>query len=238
MTMRFIIALFFSLNLFAFNDNKDVLVPLPDQGEISGKITDKNTNEPLPYVSVELFSESYQSHVFTDEMGLYTLKPIPTGIYSLKVSFAGYQELVFNDIHVGTDQILFINIPLESGFEIIYTDYKEPLIDPAKPINHVKFVAKDLKKMPTRNLNDVISLAAGAFYNEGGALQFRGSRAGTTQYIIDGVKMNELAGIPNSAIGEMEVFTGGIPAKYGDTTGGVVIINTKSFASFSAEQAQ
>jgi outer membrane receptor protein involved in Fe transport len=37
------------------------------------------------------------------------------------------------------------------------------------------------------------------------------------------------ARIPSSAIGSISVYTGGLPAKYGDTTGGVVVIETKSY---------
>jgi outer membrane receptor for ferrienterochelin and colicin len=63
-----------------------------------------------------------------------------------------------------------------------------------------------------------------------GELYFRGSRTGAVQYNIDGVKMGaNAARIPSSAIGSISVYTGGLPAKYGDTTGGVVVIETKSY---------
>jgi outer membrane receptor protein involved in Fe transport len=35
--------------------------------------------------------------------------------------------------------------------------------------------------------------------------------------------------VPGSSIGGVTVYTGGIPAKYGDTTGGVIILETKSY---------
>ena len=35
--------------------------------------------------------------------------------------------------------------------------------------------------------------------------------------------------IPSSGINNITVYTGGVPAKYGDSTGGYVIIDTKSF---------
>jgi hypothetical protein len=35
--------------------------------------------------------------------------------------------------------------------------------------------------------------------------------------------------IPSSGISSLSVYTGGMPAKYGDTTGGVIVIQTKNY---------
>jgi hypothetical protein len=48
-------------------------------------------------------------------------------------------------------------------------------------------------------------------------------------YIIDGVKVTGDPQVPQRGLEEIVVITGGIPAQYGDTTSGVVIITTKSF---------
>jgi outer membrane cobalamin receptor len=66
--------------------------------------------------------------------------------------------------------------------------------------------------------------------DRGEELYFRGSRAGSVVYYIDGVKVREnVPNIPSSGIASISVYTGGMPATYGDSTGGVVVINTKSF---------
>ena len=47
---------------------------------------------------------------------------------------------------------------------------------------------------------------------------------------VDGVKLgSRFSGVPNEAINSFSVYTGGIPAKYGDVTGGIVAIETKSY---------
>jgi len=38
-----------------------------------------------------------------------------------------------------------------------------------------------------------------------------------------------LVNIPGTSIGGVSVYAGGVPAKYGDTTGGVIIMETKSY---------
>jgi len=37
-------------------------------------------------------------------------------------------------------------------------------------------------------------------------------------------------------IGNMTVYTGGVPAKYGDFTGGVVVIESKSYSDYVIEK--
>ena len=60
----------------------------------------------------------------------------------------------------------------------------------------------------------------------------RGSRPGNSITIIDDVKSMGDASVPSLAIGSVTVYSGGIPAKYGDFTGGVILIQTKSFFDY------
>ncbi|MFY8138858.1 MAG: hypothetical protein ACOVMR_12165, partial [Flavobacteriales bacterium] len=54
--------------------------------------------------------------------------------------------------------------------------------------------------------------------------------SGSVIYMIDGVKIREnVPNIPSCGISRMAVYTGGLPAKYGDTTGGVIVIETKNY---------
>ena len=49
-------------------------------------------------------------------------------------------------------------------------------------------------------------------------------------YFLDGMKITgSLPSVPSAGIARMDVYTGGVPAKYGDFTGGVVVIETKSY---------
>src|SRR5665213_507871 len=59
----------------------------------------------------------------------------------------------------------------------------------------------------------------------GGPLSIRGSRSDATQYIVDGVKVAYTP--PQSGIEQITTITGGLPAQYGDATGGVIEITTR-----------
>jgi outer membrane cobalamin receptor len=86
--------------------------------------------------------------------------------------------------------------------------------------------------MPSRDIKDIVSIVPSVVQTEeGGSLNIRGSRAGDTQYIVDGIKVNEGFSVPKSAIAYITVITGGIPAQFGDATGGIIIITTKNYMS-------
>lgn len=45
---------------------------------------------------------------------------------------------------------------------------------------------------------------------------------------IDGIRTIGTTNLPKSALDQVTVITGGIPAEYGEATGGVINITTKS----------
>ena len=64
----------------------------------------------------------------------------------------------------------------------------------------------------------------------------RGARPISTQYITDGMKsITGGIGIPGLAIGSIKVYTGGVPASYGDVTGGVIVVETTSYFDLAQE---
>jgi hypothetical protein len=62
-----------------------------------------------------------------------------------------------------------------------------------------------------------------------GELIFRGARKGDMIYVVDGVKLNEVYNVPSCSIKRMMVYTGGLPAKYGDTLGGAIVVETLGY---------
>ncbi|MFM8964431.1 MAG: TonB-dependent receptor plug domain-containing protein [Sphingomonadales bacterium] len=91
--------------------------------------------------------------------------------------------------------------------------------------------AKEIKNRPDKF--SVVDMVANSNSDikkdEDGGLMFRGARKGDMIYVLDGIKSNEVFNVPSCAIGRVTVYTGGLPAKYGDTLGGAVILETKSY---------
>ena len=59
-------------------------------GSISGTVADAVTGEVLPYAKVTLVG--YQAGAITDEGGNFEFPYLPSGPYTLKVTYNGYQE--------------------------------------------------------------------------------------------------------------------------------------------------
>lgn len=74
---------------------------------------------------------------------------------------------------------------------------------------------------------DIVKLNSGVNVNENNEISIRGSRPTATRIMVDGVYSNVT--VPTTSIKYVKVYTGGIPAKYGDTSGGVIVIETKGY---------
>ena len=101
-------------------------------GSLKGKITDKNTGEPIPFANVVAERNgNLVSGVTTDFDGNYTIKPLDPGNYNLKVSYVGYGQTTLEGIVVSSNKISFRDIQLSEGIaidEVVIKDEK-PLLD-------------------------------------------------------------------------------------------------------------
>ena len=110
-------------------------------------------------------------------------------------------------------------------------EYNVPLIQRDGGASGGTVTREDIAKMPGRSAASIATSVAGASTagTTDGEISIRGSRGENTYYYIDGVKVPAGAGtgLPKSAIEEVQVITGGVPANYGDVTGGLINITTR-----------
>jgi len=205
-------------------------------GAIKGKVLNEATEEPVAFANVYVEYGSKTIGTTTDFDGNFILKPLNSGTYNLTISFVGYQKKVIQGINVSAQKIEFVGtIPLAEGTEgteFKFVDYIDKLIDPEDPMA-IPLRWEQIEKMPQlRNIEGLIASVGSGVYqkDEGQPLHFRGARDDANHYFVDGIKVKGPGfGIPSTSIGEMTVYTGGVPAQYGDITGGVVIVETKSY---------
>lgn len=214
-------------------------VAFAQTGVLKGKVFDKGTNETIPFASVTLLSGgSVVAAVQTDIDGEYTIKPIPPGSYNVKASYVGYSPAQVNNVRISADKNTTQDFALTTATdlkEVVITEYKVPLIDPDTKSGGTVDRAK-YNSMATKNINSVASTTAGVYQaDEGKALNVRGARnnddnsnfESSTDYYIDGERVRGSSGIPQQAVEQISVITGGLPAQYGESTGGVVNIITR-----------
>ncbi|HAR19670.1 MAG TPA: TonB-dependent receptor, partial [Cytophagales bacterium] len=205
-------------------------------GTLKGKVIDKETKKPLPFVNVVLFlNGNLITGGQTDPDGQYTIKPIDPGTYEVQFNFVGYQTQSQTGIPISAGKIQFANAELSSGVEmntIEIKEYRVPLIDKDGGASGGTVTREELEKMPSRDALGLAQTVAGvSSAGTGGGISIRGARTGSTWIYIDGMKVRGSTSLPKSAIEEVSVITGGIPANIGDATGGVINISLRSASS-------
>jgi outer membrane receptor protein involved in Fe transport len=201
-------------------------------GTLKGKVIDKTTKEVIPFVNIIVELGGTQSGGTTSDFdGNYTIKPITPGKYNLKASFVGYKPVMVQGVVIKSDQISFQNIEMESTmveiptFEVI--DYKVPLIDKDKTSVGATMTSEEIAKMPNRSANAIATTVGGVFSADGERGSVRGQRAEGTVMYIDGIRVRGSSSLPESAIEQVSVILSGVPAQYGDATGGIINVTTK-----------
>jgi Ca-activated chloride channel family protein len=112
------------------------------------------------------------------------------------------------------------------------TAYRTPLINRDGGASGATITREDISRLPARSVNGIIVNVGGVNSIEGSnSIHFRGSRSDGNTYYLDGIRVKSADQIPKSYINGVQVITGGIPANYGDVTGGVVAVESKSYAN-------
>ena len=202
-------------------------------GTLKGKVTDFDSGEPLPFASVVMFLNGNQvSGTNTNFDGEYTIKPISPGTYDVLLSFVGYQSKKITGVRINANKIHFVNAEISAGVlvqaaEVV--EYAVPLIDADGGASGGTVSREDIDKLPGRSATSIATTVAGASTSgTGGGISIRGARTSSTWIYIDGIKIRGSSALPKSAIEEVQVVTGGIPANIGDATGGVINISLRS----------
>ena len=201
-------------------------------GALKGKVADDANSEGVSFANIQLEESGTPiAKTVADIDGNFTIKPIPPGKYDLKIAAVGYQTQVIRGVIIGGDKTTYQELKVKTTAQEITTfefvEYTEPLIDPETKSGGT-VTREEFQAMPSKNINSVAATTAGVFQqDEGSALNVRGARSDGTDYYIDGEKVRGTTGLPQSSIEQISVITGGIPAQYGDATGGFVNIATR-----------
>ena len=202
-------------------------------GALQGKVLDKDTKEPIPFANVAVFSGGdLVTGGTTDFDGKFVIKPLTPGTYNLRASFIGYQTREISNVVVGGDKITFQDIQLGVTAETLETveviEYKVPLIQKDQTTSGATVTSEEIEKMPNRSATSIATTVGGVYSDaDGGSISIRGQRGDGTVYYIDGMRVMGSQALPESSIEQVSVILGGIPARYGDATGGIISVTTK-----------
>ena len=225
-TLSFIASLFVTFSAFA-------------QGaSVKGKVVDKS-GEPLPFVNVALMQNgNLKTGATTDFDGKFKMANLDPGKYDLTVKFVGFKTYKLEGLIVKGGQLLPLDdLVLTESSELLevveVVTYKNPLIDKDGGASGGTVTREELARMPGRSAASIATTVGGVQSDANGNItSIRGSRSDATYYYIDGIKVRGSTSLPKSAIEEVSVMTGGLPANYGDATGGIISITTRGASRF------
>jgi hypothetical protein len=197
---------------------------------IMGQVVDTaNNNKPLDGIAVMLESHGNVLSYYTNEHGYYYASNIPAGEYT--VGFVNNKTTYKATVKVVNDETRELNFMVNGVREIetvvVTAVNKNPLfkIDAPDVIPVTTLQAKNA------GINDIVHMAEllPGVVVQGNDVYVHGARAGSVAYYIDDCLVMGTPNIPLCGLDTYRAYTGFIPAKYGDTTGGVIVMETKSY---------
>jgi hypothetical protein len=181
-----------------------ILLPslaLAQTGLITGTIRDRNTQEPLIGVSVQVIGS--QLGTVTNEKGAFRIENIPVGSYTIQSSYLGYQPLSrFNvNVTVGNVQILnFEMVPASSQLqqvEVVANRRQSAAVaDFITPLSVQSLTTEEIRSNPGGNfdISKVVQVLPGVATNGTGGgsrndLIIRGGAPNENVYYLDGIEI-------------------------------------------------
>lgn len=222
MFRKFYTLIFFVLVAFSF--------AVAQTGRVAGKVTDKQTGEPL--IGANIIISGTSLGAATDVGGEYLIRQVPPGNYTVKASYIGYQNVLVSDLRVvaGLTTDLDFKLPTSAiaTKEVVIVSQK-PLIEKTST-NAIRIVgAEDINNLPLRSIEQIIALQPGVV-RQNGLIFIRGSRPDETGYMVEGADTKNilsrnggsLVDVTPDALQEVTVQAGGYTAEYGNANAGIV----------------
>ena len=195
-------------------------------GAVTGLVWDEIEEDYAPFVHVEIIGGTATYIAQTDIDGRYRIDSVPVGTYDARCINYGDTTYAEYNFKVLEDGIAFVNITIKQ-VELIVCFWAPPYKTPERPELNRKEIQQSTNRFQLQVL--VSGITSNIQLNQENELQFQGYRNNGFLQLIDGVKTLEFSRIPSATLKHIMVYNGFIPARYGDTNGGVIVIETLSY---------
>ncbi len=226
-------------------------------GSFSGTVSDK-TGSVISGANVRVTSQgtAQERDAKTDDTGHYLIPLVPIGTYTIRVESQGFQTSEQKDIRLQVDEHLDVNFTMSpaSVSSTVEVSATEVAVETSNPTLGQVITSEQVAQLPL-NGRDFVQLATltpgttqetnpNSFFTSAASsevaargiysLSVGGSRAQSTDWILDGNDNNELTAggiaiLPSiDAIQEFKVLTYNYSAEYGTRAGPTVLVSTKS----------
>jgi outer membrane receptor protein involved in Fe transport len=198
-------------------------------GAIQGRITDKESGEGLPGVTVS----AGRRVTLTDEDGAYKLTDLVPGTYDVELAFDTTTS-TRSGVVVNANAVTSLHQAIMIG-EAIHIDGTPPPIRTTSTAKETLVTREQLESLaiPGTTIASAIGIVPGS-QNDGVGTALSGSTGLENRWLVDGIDITGLTygnlGTPvlNEFVHEIQVVSGGYNAEYGRATGGIINVITRS----------
>ena len=218
-------------------------------GTLTGKLTDTQ-GLAVPGATVTVTGPQGARTFTTDGDGRFNAPFLTPGTYAVRAELSGFKAVDITGLSVSLGQTTDVGIKMEVGglTETVSVTASQVIIDNTSTTTGAVLSSELLARVPVgRRFSDALYLAPGVS-SSGSAGRANPSISGGSgldnQYVVDGVNVTNQGygalgsysiifgslgnATPFDFIKEIQVKTGGYEAEYGQSTGGVVNVVTKS----------
>jgi Carboxypeptidase regulatory-like domain len=226
-------------------------------GSFSGTVTDK-TGSAIVGASITVTNQAtgVSRDTKTDETGHFIINYLPVGVYTIHVEFAGFQAAESKDNKLQVDEARELNFSLNpasvsSSVEVVADAVAVTTTNPtlgqvitSQEVAQLPLNGRDFVQLATLTPGTTQETNPTSFFNGGPSsevsargsfsLSVGGSRANSTDWLLDGNDNNELTAggiaILSSidSIQEFKVLTYNYSAEFGERAGPTVLVTSKS----------
>lgn len=216
---------------------------------IRGRVLDADSKTTLPFANVIVLNTSPMVGTVTDEDGVFELKDLPVGRYSLQISFVGYQEAILPELLLGSGKELVVNAELTEkissiGEATVSVKKGEPLNEMSS-VSARSFSVEETKRYAA-SISDPARMAqafAGVSGNEDSSNEIvvRGNSPNWMLWRLEGIEIpspnhfaqegftgGSVSILSTNMIGKSDFYTGAFPAEYGSALSGVFDIKLRN----------
>jgi hypothetical protein len=214
-------------------------------GKISGKVYNIINNEAIPFAKIQIVDQSVGA--ISDLDGLYEIKNLSPGLYSVKVSAAGFKDQVVDEIQVTNAR----PVMLDFAMDLIVVEQQEvtvkanPFIKKAEsPVSLRTLSTTEIERLPgaNRDVSRVLQALPGVaaratFRND---IIIRGGAPSENKFYLDGIEVPNInhfatqgssggpVGLLNvNFIREVEFYSGAFPANRANGLSSVISFKQK-----------
>ncbi len=227
-----------------------LVFPLPALAQTTTSTIEGNINDAQKsvvagaQVIVKNPSAGIERTVNTNAEGFFRVTALPAGIYTISVSASGFASRNFENIEVTLNRTLRFDVDLEVGAvqEQVDVSAAVQLIDSTSAASGATVTPQQIRELPVngRNYLDLLQLVPGVVVNRQADLgsdnstPVLGERAGNNSFLIDGqpnknnVTGGAAAQFNQETIAEFQVLTTGYKAEFGQASGAIVNVITRS----------